>query len=61
MVRFNISKDSVKLIAIFTMLLNHIATIYMEPGTIIYELFTNIGYFTAITMCYYLVEGYLLR
>ena len=58
MIHLNLSKDYIKLIAMLTMLLNHIATIYMKPGTIIYELFINIGYFTAITMCYYLVEGY---
>ncbi len=58
MILFNLNKDNIKLIAMFTMLLNHLATIYMEPGTIIYELFIDIGYFTAITMCYFLVEGY---
>ncbi len=35
LIRLNLTKDSIKIIAMFTMLLNHIATIYMEPGTII--------------------------
>lgn len=52
------NRDVIKLIAMGTMLLNHIATIFMEPGTFLYELFLDIGYFTAITMCYFLVEGY---
>lgn len=40
------------------MLLNHISYIFMEAGTFWAELFTDIGYFTAITMCYFLVEGF---
>lgn len=42
----------------FTMLLNHIANIFLEPGTLLFEIFVDVGYFTAITMCYFLVEGY---
>ena len=40
------------------MLLNHIANIFLEQGTLLWEIFVDIGYFTAITMCYFLVEGY---
>ncbi len=40
------------------MLLNHIANIFLEPGTLLFEIFVDVGYFTAITMCYFLVEGY---
>lgn len=40
------------------MLLNHIANVFFQPGTMLYEVFVDIGYFTAITMCYFLVEGY---
>ena len=46
------------MIAMGTMLLNHVATVFMEPGTFLFELFVDIGYFTAITMCYFLVEGW---
>ena len=53
-----LNRDEIKLIAMGTMLLNHIATVFMEPGTFLYELFVDIGYFTAITMCYFLVEGW---
>ena len=42
----------------FTMLLNHIATIFLSSGTWLCESFLAIGYFTAITMTYFLVEGY---
>lgn len=52
------SRDAIKYIAMLTMLLNHIARIFMETGTLLGEVFTDIGYFTAITMCYFLVEGY---
>ena len=53
-----LSRDTIKYIAMFTMLLNHIATVFMEPGTWMAELFLNLGYFTAPIMCYFLVEGY---
>lgn len=41
-----------------TMMLNHIATIFLPAGTVLCELFTAAGYFTAISMVYFLVEGY---
>lgn len=53
-----LNRDAIKYIAMFTMLLNHIATIFMTPGTWLFEFFLAIGYFTAITMVYFLVEGY---
>lgn len=53
-----LNRDMIKYIAMFTMLLNHIATIFLTPGTWLCELFIAIGYFTAITMIYFLVEGY---
>ena len=40
------------------MLLNHIAAIFLPAGTVLCELFTAVGYFTAISMVYFLVEGY---
>lgn len=52
------NRDTIKYIAMFTMLLNHIANIFLEQGTLLWEIFVDIGYFTAITMCYFLVEGY---
>ena len=53
-----LNRDVIKYIAMFTMLLNHIAQVFMEPGTWLFFVFVAIGYFTAITMCYFLVEGY---
>ena len=55
-----INRDQIKYIAMFLMLLNHISIIFLEPGTFLSELFLDLGYFTAITMCYFLVEGYQL-
>lgn len=52
------NRDAIKYFAAFAMLLNHIAVIFLEPGTALYFVFTYIGYFTAITMCFFLVEGY---
>lgn len=51
------NRDTIKYIAMVTMLLNHISFIFLEPGTPLAELFTAMGYFTAPVMCYFLVEG----
>lgn len=53
-----LNRDVIKYIAMFAMLLNHIANVFLEGGTLLSEIFLDIGYFTAITMCYFLVEGY---
>lgn len=53
-----LNRDVIKYIAMLTMLLNHISQIFMKSGYFLSELFLNIGYFTAITMCYFLVEGF---
>lgn len=52
------NRDTIKYMAMFAMLLNHIACMFMKPGSFWSEVLTDIGYFTAITMCYFLVEGY---
>lgn len=49
------SQDVLKSIAMGTMLLNHIAAIFLPAGTVLCELFTAAGYFTAISMVYFLV------
>ncbi|MGM9651077.1 MAG: TraX family protein [Faecousia sp.] len=53
-----LNRDVIKYIAMLTMLLNHISIIFMKSGNFLSELFLDIGYFTAITMCYFLVEGF---
>ncbi len=53
-----INRDIIKYLAMLTMFLNHFAHVLLTPGTVLYEAFLDIGYFTAITMCYFLVEGY---
>ena len=53
-----LNRDAIKYFAMFAMLLNHIANVFLTPGTLLAELFLDIGYFTAITMCYFMVEGY---
>lgn len=58
--RPSLNRDTIKYIAMAAMLLNHIGTIFLTPGTFLYELFLDIGYFTAPVMCYFLVEGYRL-
>lgn len=53
-----LNRDTVKYIAMATMLLNHIATIFMESGQFWSKVFLDIGYFTASVMCFFLVEGF---
>lgn len=55
-----LTRDAIKYLAIFTMLLNHIANVLLPENTILWEVLVDIGYFTAITMCYFLVGGILL-
>lgn len=53
-----LNRDCIKYIAMAAMLLNHIATVFLEQGTLLAEIFLDIGYFTGATMCWFLVEGY---
>ena len=57
-VGFPMNRDAIKMIAMFTMLLNHIANAFLPAGQPLTNAFLYIGYFTAVTMCYFLVEGY---
>lgn len=50
------NRDTIKYIAVFTMTLNHIGFIFFQSP--VRDILMDIGYFTAITMCYFLVEGY---
>lgn len=52
------SRTLIKLIAVLLMVLNHVAAIFLVPGAPLYALLTGIGYFTAVTMCFFLVEGF---
>lgn len=56
--RRGLSRELIKYVAMLTMLLNHIAGIFLPSGTWLCELLTDVGYFTAVTMLYFLVEGY---
>ncbi len=53
-----LNRDIIKYMAMLTMLLNHIGNVLMKGDTWLRTAFIDIGYFTAITMCYFLVEGY---
>lgn len=53
-----LNRDQIKLLAIITMTFNHISHVLMTPGSVLAEVFEDIGYFTAMTMCFFLTEGY---
>ena len=54
--KIELNRDQIKYIAVFTMLLNHVANIFLQPGTFACEALKDIGYFTAPVMCWFLVE-----
>ena len=56
--KIELNRDQIKYIAVFTMLLNHVANIFLQPGIFACEALKDIGYFTAPVMCWFLVEGY---
>lgn len=53
-----LNRDSIKMLAMLTMLLNHIANVFLEPNRLLSIVLIDIGYFTAPVMCYFLAEGY---
>ena len=53
-----LNRDQIKMLAIIAMTFNHIAHVLLVPGSVMFEVFEDIGYFTAITMCFFLLEGY---
>lgn len=44
--KIELNRDQIKYIAVFTMLLNHVANIFLQPGTFACEALKDIGYFT---------------
>lgn len=52
------NRDIIKCIAMITMLLNHMAVVFMKPDSCWYYLFCGIGYFTGVVMINFLLEGY---
>lgn len=53
-----LGRDTIKYIAMFTMFLNHFNTAVLNHNASCSLLLEYIGYFTAVTMCYFLTEGY---
>lgn len=51
------NRNVMKYVAVFTMLLNHIAVVLIPRESVWYWVLTDVGYFAAVTMCYFLVEG----
>ncbi|MCR5203355.1 MAG: conjugal transfer protein TraX [Lachnospiraceae bacterium] len=53
-----INRDIIKYIAIMCMLINHIAYAFLSDSGYLFQICDGIGKFTAITMIYFLVDGY---
>ena len=59
MARFRVlSKNSVKLLCMLTMFLNHVSYWFLVPGTLLGDFCTYIGWVTAPCMCWFLVQGF---
>lgn len=52
------TRDAIKYLAIVAMTLDHVAYIFLEPQSLLYQLFLCIGTFTGPVMIYFLIEGY---
>ena len=50
------NREQIKLTAIAAMTVNHTAIALVPPDSIVYTIMTDIGYLTAVTMCYFLIE-----
>ena len=53
-----LNRETIKYIAILTMTCNHAALALLPSASAARVVLTDIGYFTAITMCFFLAEGY---
>ena len=53
-----LSRTSIKYIVTLAMVINHAAQIFMPEWSFLRELLISIGYVTAITMSFFLVEGF---
>ena len=54
---FRFSRNGLKHLAMLTMVLNHVASGFLAPGTL-HEVFRVIGYFTAPVMCWLMAAGF---
>lgn len=53
-----LSRDGLKHVALFAMVLNHAAQTFLPHGGAAYYLLVYAGYMTAPMMCYFLVQGF---
>ena len=54
-----LTRETIKYLAVIAMTLDHAALVFLTPEKPLYWLCSGIGDFAAITMCFFLVEGYL--
>ena len=52
------SVDVIKYIAVFCMLIDHIAAVFLPEGSVPYVIMRLLGSFTCPLMCFFVVEGY---
>lgn len=53
-----LNRETIKYLAMATMFVNHFTAAFLPPYSLLGILLSDIGYFTAPVMCYFLVEGY---
>lgn len=57
-IKKTLDRDAIKYIAIFAMLLDHIAWIFLDFGSPLAQIFHIVGRITAPIMCFFIDEGY---
>ena len=53
-----LDRNQLKYIAIITMIMDHIAFLFISPFSTMYNVFRTLGKITAPIMCFFLAEGY---
>ena len=53
-----LNRETIKYLAMATMFVNHFTAAFLPPYSLLGIFLSDIGYFTAPVMCYFLVEGY---
>lgn len=53
-----LNREEIKCIAMCTMLLSHAAVVFLKAPAWLYTCCVDLGYFTMLALCYFLVEGY---
>lgn len=55
--QYNTARDLLKVIAIIAMTADHVSTVFLAEGTVLYNTCQFFGNFTIVIMCFFIVQG----